>query len=207
VRSEDGGVTLGAAQPVSRMQWRETSRMRALPLPSGAVDGAGNLYVAWHDCRFRAGCSANDIVVVSSRDGITWSAPTRIPVDATDAGSDHFVTGLDADPTATGKLAVVYAFFQPGSCAKGACLLDAGFSSSADGGATWSPQVQLGAEGMSVEWIAQTTGGAMIGDYYSVSFAGGRAVPVFTLALPPVRGRLREAIFAASLATAGVRRP
>jgi hypothetical protein len=39
----------------------------------------------------------------------------------------------------------------------------------------------------------------MVGDYFSTSFAGGRVVPVFTLATSPLKGRLREAIFAASL--------
>ena len=43
----------------------------------------------------------------------------------------------------------------------------------------------------------------MVGDYFSTSFASGRVVPVFALAAPPVGGRLREAIFAASLRTLG----
>jgi hypothetical protein len=40
----------------------------------------------------------------------------------------------------------------------------------------------------------------MVGDYFSASFANGRAVPVFALAEPPLGSRFREGIFAASLA-------
>ena len=54
-----------------------------------------------------------------------------------------------------------------------------------------------------VTWLPQADGGRMIGDYFSTSFAGDRVVPVFGLALPPLRGRFREGIFAASLRTLG----
>jgi hypothetical protein len=52
---------------------------------------------------------------------------------------------------------------------------------------------------MQASWLAKTTSGRMVGDYFSTSFAGGRVVPVFTLATSPLNGRFREAIFAASL--------
>jgi hypothetical protein len=39
----------------------------------------------------------------------------------------------------------------------------------------------------------------MVGDYFSTSYAGDRVVPVFALATSPLRGRLREGVFAASL--------
>jgi hypothetical protein len=39
----------------------------------------------------------------------------------------------------------------------------------------------------------------MVGDYISTSFAGGRAVAVFTLAQSRARGRFRQATFAASV--------
>ena len=51
---------------------------------------------------------------------------------------------------------------------------------------------------MPLRWFARA-GGAMLGDYVSTSFAGGRAVPVVVLAQPPVAGRLRESPYAASL--------
>jgi hypothetical protein len=39
----------------------------------------------------------------------------------------------------------------------------------------------------------------MLGDYISTSFTGGRAVTVFALASPPVRGRRDQPLFAASI--------
>jgi hypothetical protein len=42
--------------------------------------------------------------------------------------------------------------------------------------------------------------GAMVGDYISSSFAGGRAVGVFTLAQSRLHGKLRQATYAASVA-------
>src|SRR6185436_17032136 len=56
--------------------------LRAPLLPSTEIDGAGNFYVVWPDCRFRSGCSSNDIVMTTSTDRSTWSAVVRIPVDA-----------------------------------------------------------------------------------------------------------------------------
>lgn len=205
LRSTDGGATFAQPARVADVQWRTSERMRAIPLPSAAADSAGTIYVAWHDCRFRAGCSVNDVVVVRSRDGVTWSAPTRVPVDGVGSGVDHLVAGLDADPGSQGKLGVVYAFFAPGSCAKLACRLEIGFASSTDGGTTWAPEQRLDARPIPLAWLPQTTGGLMVGDYFSTSFAGGRAVPVFALAAPPLRGRFREAIFAASLPVQSVR--
>jgi hypothetical protein len=193
-RSADGGATFGGGVPIASATWTRPGAMRAIPLPSGAVDANGMLYLAWHDCRFQAGCAANDIVLSTSADGTSWSAP--VPV--THGGTDHFLTGLDADPSRPGRLALVYELFQPGSCARGDCRLGAASTISSDGGRTWSTPLRLDAQPFSQEWIA-SAGGRMVGDYFSTSFVGDRVVPVFTLAAPPLRGRLREAIFAASL--------
>jgi hypothetical protein len=50
---------------------------------------------------------------------------------------------------------------------------------------------------MRLGWIAQA-GGAMVGDYISTSFAGGRAVPVFVLASAPT-SRFDQPLFAAAI--------
>ena len=44
--------------------------MRTFSLPSAEVAGDGKVYVAWQDCRFRTGCSSNDIVYSTTR----WTA-------------------------------------------------------------------------------------------------------------------------------------
>ena len=97
----------------------------------------------------------------------------------------------------------MYAFYTPGSCAHGGCTLEIGYTSSQNGGKTWAPQQQLDAQPMQLTWLARAEGGRMVGDYFSVAFAGGRAVPVFALATSPLGGRFREAIFASSLPASG----
>jgi hypothetical protein len=64
------------------------SRLREGPLPSAEIDGAGTVYVAWTDCRFRRSCKANDIVLVHSLNstGTSWSAISRVPIDGTGTG-------------------------------------------------------------------------------------------------------------------------
>jgi len=68
-----------------------------------------------------------------------------------------------------------------------------GFTSSADGGASWRGAVQL-AGPLSLTWLANTNQGFMVGDYISTSFASGTARPVFASAGPP-SGALAEAMF------------
>ena len=62
---------------------------------------------------------------------------------------------------------------------------------------------RLDAQPMSMSWLPRSEGGRMVGDYFSVAYAGGRVVPVFTLATSPVKTRFREAIFATSLQPLG----
>jgi BNR repeat-like domain len=199
VRSTDGGATFTRSS-VSTFQSAPTSPLRSLALPSMEIDGAGTLYVVWDDCRFRADCTANDLVLTKSADGgLTWTAPTRIPLAGTTSTLSAFVPGLGADPARAGHLGLVYAYFLPGSCARGSCLLGTAVTSSADGGERWAKPQQLHAQPMQLTWLAQTTSGRMVGDYFSTTFAANRMVPVFALAVPPLNGRFREAVFATSL--------
>ena len=198
IRSTDGGVTFGDTATIAVVQQHDTSGIRALPLPSADIDASGRVYVSWHDCRFRTGCNANDVVVASSPDGVSWSPPGRVPIDGTGSGIDHFITGLGAAPNASGRIGVVYAFRRGSTGAIGI-----GFTTSRDGGAHWTKAQQLDAQPMAPSWFADAANGnelgRMLGDYFSVAFAGGRWVPVFALAAPPLAGRFREAIFASSL--------
>lgn len=202
-RSTDGGVTFTPVT-VSDLQSADNTPMRAISLPSLEVDAAGTLFIAWADCRFRPGCTANDIVFSTSHDeGVTWSTPARIPTDALTSTQSSFIPGLAADPVHANQLALVYAYFLPGSCARGACQLGIGFVQSPDGGASWTTPQQLDAQPMSMTWLAKAEGGRMVGDYFSAEFAQDRVVAVYALAAPPLHGRLREAIFAVSLKPLG----
>ncbi len=197
LRSTDGGATF-TRSTVSNLKAHDNSPMRAIALPSVDIDSNGNIYAVWHDCRFHAGCTANDLVLSTSADGgSTWTAATRVPVAPASSGVNPFIPGLAADPAQPGHLALVYAYDVTGCQA--ACTLGIGLVTSADGGATWSVPRRLHAQPFSTTWIPKAEGGRMVGDYFSVSFAGDRVVPVFVLATSPRGSRLREGIFATSL--------
>ena len=59
---------------------------------------------------------------------------------------------------------------------------------------TGGPARRLNAQTMRLGWAAQA-GGAMLGDYFSTSWSGGRAVSVFTLA-SPLGARFDQALYA-----------
>jgi len=189
VYSDDGGQTWTEKTGVAGAHYRPHKGIRAGPLPTSAVDSQGRAYVAWADCSFHPGCTANDIVYTSSVDGVTWTPVTRIPT----RGGDAELPGLDADPSRKGRLALAYYVLRGSS-------LDVRFVWSRNSGATWSKSQLLNSRHIPVYGIARTSQGSMVGDYISTSFAGGRAVPVFALAPEPRGGQLREAIFTTSLA-------
>jgi hypothetical protein len=176
-------------------------------LPSAEIDGAGTVYVAWQDCRFRSGCPANDIVFSTSTNGTTWSAVTRVPIDTTTSGVDHFIPGIGIDKAtsgATAKIGLYYYFYPSANCTASTCQLEVGFVSSTNGGGTWSaPQTLAGPFPLSQ--IANTTQGRMVGDYISCSVTGGKAVAIFAVGKPPANGQaFDEAMYSAGgLAVAG----
>jgi hypothetical protein len=149
-------------------------------LPSAEVDGSGKVYVVWQDCRFRSGCSSNDILLSTSSNGQTWTSPVRIPIDAVTSGADHFIPGIAVDPATSGStahLGVTFYFYPVANCTTSTCRLNAGFVSSTDGGTTWTKPVKvLGSLGL--KWLPLTNQGYMVGDYISTSFSNGKAFPV-----------------------------
>jgi hypothetical protein len=188
-RSTDGGATWSSEVLISPQQWHSVAGgMRDPPMPSAEVDGAGKVYVAWQDCRFRSGCPGNDIVYSTSTDGLSWSAVTRIPIDPVNSGAEHFQMGMAVDKATSGNtahLAVGYYYYPVSNCTQATCDLSFGFTSSLDGGATWTPGRRV-AGPMRIAWIADTNQGRMVGDYTSTSFTGdGKAHPVFSWAKAP----------------------
>jgi BNR repeat-like domain len=188
-RSIDGGVTWQDVVSVASVtEHGVAGNLRTSPLPSAEVDAAGKVYVVWQDCRFRSGCTANDIVMSTSTSGTSWTAPARIPIDATNSGVDHFIPGIGVDRSTSGgsaRLALAYYYYPVAACNASNCDLTVGFTSSTDGGTTWA-QPRKVAGPFRMDWIAQTDQGPMVGDYISTSFAGGPlAFPVFMIAKPP----------------------
>src|SRR5580704_15323981 len=71
--SSNGGASWSAPVTVSNIQVHtDAGGIRSGPLPSAAVDGAGTVWVVWEDCRFRSGCSTNDLVYSTSGNGLIW---------------------------------------------------------------------------------------------------------------------------------------
>src|SRR5439155_10844995 len=93
-RSTDGGATWTKDVTIAHIAHHNVAgNLRTGPLPSAEIDGAGNVYVAWEDCRFEKKCVSNDIVFSSSSDGASWSDVTRVPIDPVGSGVDHFIPG------------------------------------------------------------------------------------------------------------------
>jgi hypothetical protein len=197
VVSTDGGATF-TRSTVSDFHADSNQPLRAVSLPSVDIGPSGTIYAVWHDCRYRPGCTGNDLVLSTSTDGVTWTAPQRIRLALNGVAVETFLPGVAADPGQPRHLGLVFGYWAPGSCAT-VCQLEIGFASSTDGGTTWSAPQQLSPQPLRMSWLARAQGGRMVGDYFSASFAADRVVPVFALAAPPLNGRFREAVFAASL--------
>jgi hypothetical protein len=195
-RSTDGGATWSAPMTFNSVSFHNPPGLRAGPLPSAEVDRTGRVYVVWPDCRFRANCSANDLLL-SRSDGISWSPPVRIPIDSVTSGADHFIPGLAVDPTSAGdyaRLSLTYYSYPDAACAPASCRLTVGFISSRDGGDSWSASRQLVGP-MPLDWFPNTSSGRMVGDYISTSFMHKHAFPFFAVANPPKSdGSFDEAI-------------
>jgi hypothetical protein len=196
--STDGGATWNAPVTISSITDHAVAgALRTSSLPSAAVDNAGRVYVVWQDCRFRASCTSNDIVISISSDGSNWTAPVGIPIDAVTSTVDHFIPALAIDPTTSGTtahLALVYYFYPTAACTAATCQLNVGFVSSQDGGNTWSAPTTLTGP-MTLSWLPNTSSGLMAADYVAVAYSNARAYGVFAVAQANVGAVFNQAIF------------
>lgn len=188
--STNGGVSWSAVTTIATIRHHTVAgSLREGPLPSAEIDGSGTVYVAWTDCRFRNACKANDIVYSKSTNatGTAWSAVTRVPIDATNSGIDHFIPGLAVNKATSGgtaQLGLTYYFYNSGSSS-----LNVGFISSTNAGSTWSAPQTVSASAMPSTWAATTSQGRMVGDYISTSYGSDNlAHGVFGLARTPTTG-------------------
>ncbi len=206
ITSTDGGNTW--SNPVIAAQLLNDGHpgnIRSPDLPSAEIDSSGKVYVVWTDCRTENFCNSgnNDLLLITSSDGTTWSSPARIPTSSVGCTSascvDILIPGLAVDTNTSGStahLAVVYYTFPTIFCnATGtrntpACQLNVGFLDSTDGGAHWSFPVQL-AGPMKLTWLPLTTQGFMVADYLSTAIVPGaaNANPVFEVAFQPTVGK------------------
>jgi hypothetical protein len=187
--STNGGASWSAATTITTIRHHTVAgSLREGPLPSAEIDGSGTVYIAWADCRFRRSCRSNDIVLTHSLNatGTSWSSVTRVPIDATNSGIDHFIPGLAVNKSTSGssaQLGLTYYFYPSGST-----QLGVGFVSSTNSGSTWSAPTTV-ASGMPSTWTATTSQGRMVGDYISTSFGSDNlAHGIFSTASAPTTG-------------------
>ena len=196
-RSTNGGTSWSTSVLIANQSFRgEDGNLRSPGLPSAAIDGAGTIYVVWPDCRFRSGCNTDDIVMSTSTNGTTWSAPVRIPIDAVTSTVDHFIPGLGVDPNTSGTtahLTMTYYYYPVASCGN-TCKLNVGFTSSLNGGQTWTAGKYL-AGPMTLSWLAPSQNGLMVADYMAVAFSNGNPFGVFAVAHAPGNGFLHESMY------------
>jgi len=193
-RSTDGGKTWSNTVTIANIASHgQAGNFRNFDLPSAEIDGSGKIYVVWNDCRFRSGCSSDDIVMSTSTDGVTWTSPARIPIDPVTSTVDHFMPGIGVDPNTAGASAhlTVVLYYYPVSNCGSACKLSVGFTTSDDGGATWT-KGQFLAGPMQLTWLPLSDAGYMVADYISVSYTNGKPFGVFAVAKPPKNGLLNE---------------
>ena len=204
-RSLNGGLTWTHPLDFATIQSHtEAGGLRSGPLPSATIDHAGTVYVAWGDCRFRAKCSANDLVYSKSADGVHWGAVTRIPVDAVNSPIDHFLPGIGVDPAtsgATAHIGVHYYYYASSGCNVASCRMYVGFIASGNGGSTWNKPVTL-AGPMLLKWLPNSQNGLMVGDYFATAFNNGVPHGVFAVAAAKSGGKFNETMKTAQGLTA-----
>src|SRR6266568_387438 len=187
--STNGGTSWSAVTTIATIKHHtEAGGLRSGSLPSAEIDQTGTVYVVWSDSRFRRGGKTNDIVISHSLNstGTSWSAVSRVPIDRTNSGVDHFIPGLAVNKATSGssaQLGLTYYFYPSGTT-----QLSVGFISSTNAGSTWSmPQTIM--SGMPTGWTATTSQGRMVGDYISTSYGSDNlAHGVFATASAPTSG-------------------
>jgi hypothetical protein len=201
-RSVDGGASWRATVLVSSISRHTVAGgLRTSPLPSAEIDAAGTAYVVWQDCRFRSGCTANDIVLAKSTSETTWGPVARVPIDATSSTVDHFIPGIGVDRSTSGsgaRVGLTYYYYPTAACTSSSCRLNVGFISSTNGGTSWGTATNV-AGPMQLNWLANTSQGRMVGDYISTSVpAGGNAWPTIAVANAPTGSTFDEAMYVPS---------
>lgn len=195
-KSTDGGASWTAPVLVANVaDHTPAGSLRSGPLPSAEIDAAGKVYLVWQDCRFRKGCKSNDIVLSTSTDGTTWTAPARVPIDGVGGRADHFIPGIGVDLATAGgsaRLGLTYYAYAKARCGR-RCAIEAGHIQSNDGGANWGSPVQIVAP-FPITDAPDTSQGRMVGDYISTSWLGGKAFGPVAVARPAVGSVFSQAL-------------
>jgi hypothetical protein len=198
--STNGGQSWSVPTGFATIQTHtDAGGIRSGPLPSAAIDGAGNVWVVWEDCRFRAQCYTNDLVYSTSTDGTHWTPVRRIPIDGTTSVVDHFIPGIGIDPATSGTgahVGITYYYYPNGNCVTSSCRLYVGYVSSPNGGKTWNLPTKL-AGPMNLTWLPNSQNGLMVADYIGTAFTNGIPHGVFAVAKTKSGTTFNEAMYTA----------
>lgn len=177
--SRDGGKTWSAPVKIAEFLGSGVPGMRTGGLPAAAVDPTtGRLYVVWQDARFNPD-GLNDIVLSSSADGRTWSAPSV--VDPKVAGLDRFTPAVAANGNA------VHVTYRTRAANGTAPTVTEDYIASLDGGRSFGFEREVGPP--TTLTFAATAPGAFLGDYMGLAATPQRAVLSWCVASqPPVAG-------------------
>lgn len=191
-RSRDGGITLDVPSPAASFTVRRPDGIRSIAIPYAAAGADGRVWAAWEGCLAAAPCQRQSVLVVSSADGVTWTAPVAIALPARSA----YAPALAVDRR-SGRVGVLA--YGAGPCPS-ACTISAFLTETRPDGRFGSPR-RLNAEPVRFVWTAQgrlgDRSGSMLGDYFGLVYVSGRPVPVLTLARARAGGGFRQALFAA----------
>jgi hypothetical protein len=198
--STNGGKSWSSTFQIAPVNVFGNGNMRSdsLPFPSTGIDKSGKLYVVWSDCSFRTNCSTNDLVMITSTNGTKWTSPVRIPIDPLSSTVDHFIPGLAVDRATSGKtahLTTTYYFYPQANCSSSTCRVHVGFTTSTDGGKTWTAGKDVGAGAMQISWLPNSQNGPMLADYLSSSYVNGKPFGVFMVAKAPSGGVFNQAAY------------
>jgi hypothetical protein len=181
-RSTDGGQTWAPPVRIADVDnGCAIEGFRAFPLPAAEADGTGRVWATWHGCESPS-VRGNAVFVATSTDGVSWSTPSVVT-----RGRDDVLPAIGVDAS-TGRVAI--AFMR--AAADG---IDPMLVESAGDPTRWGSPRRLSVETSAFTSMPRTTSGRMLGDYISVHYARGRPLVVWVLALPPVKGALRQAVY------------
>jgi len=211
-RSSDGGDSWSSTTPISSVQSEShggssygsgRAGLRTAPMPSVVSDSSGRIYVSWFDCQLQPQCQANDLVLTTSQDGITWSEVKAIAPALTQAGASLIFPGLGVDSRTSGnqaRIGVAFYSVEGANCVADStqCEIFANFISSNDGGQTWGAPLRLGGP-MNPDWISTTNRGKMIGDYTQTAYVNGVAFPIVSVGMAPGTKQYQQGIYTASV--------
>jgi hypothetical protein len=217
-RSTDHGVTWSAPIIVDVLFSSATQGQGVIDPRDGAPIRTGDLlveaaadprrrsdtlHIVWQDIRFTLAAPLpyfNDqIVIASSHDGgLTWTDPKRV---SSNKLTQAFTGSVDVDED--GKIGVTYYDFTADTPASPTLDTDHWFTSSRDGGATYSARTRLTQSSFDMR-TAPFARGFFVGDYVGLTSGDERFLPVFVAANT---GNLanRTDVFAASVRASGAK--